>query len=92
MSFLDGALTWILLTRGNQRGQLGFEANRVAAWFLDHWGLKGLFLFKLASVLFVCAAATAIALKRTETARNVLRFGTLVVAAVVVYSAWLYVQ
>lgn len=95
LNFLDAAVTWILLTRGNQRGDSNLvfgEANRVAGYFLNHWGFRGLLGFKLGLVLFVCLIGLTIALKHEERARNVLNFGTVVVTGVVLYSVWLYVR
>jgi hypothetical protein len=94
-NFLDAAVTWILLTRGQRTG-LGhtfiIESNRFARYFLDHWGLKGLFGFKLSMVALVCLIALIVATRRAETSRWLFRVGTLVVIVVVFYSVWLYVQ
>ncbi|REJ92893.1 MAG: hypothetical protein DWQ34_01740 [Planctomycetota bacterium] len=92
LNFLDLAMTYILITRGSRSGLVVGESNRVAAHFLNHWGLKGLLGFKLVVVLFVCLIAYLIAFTRPGTARGLLGIGTAIVAAVVVYSAWLYVQ
>jgi hypothetical protein len=95
VNFLDATFTWILLTRGNRSGDGGLvfsEANRLAGYFLNHWGLTGLFTFKLGLVVFVCLIGLLIALRHEERARNVLNFGTLVAGAVVLYSAWLYAR
>jgi len=95
VNFLDAAFTWILLTRGNRSGDGGLtfvETNRIAGYFLNHWGLKGLFAFKLALVAFVCVVGLTIALRHEERARSVLNFGTLVVTGVVLYSVWLYAR
>jgi hypothetical protein len=94
-NFLDATFTWILLTRGVQSGDpllVGMETNQIAAYFLNHWGLKGLFAFKLGLVAFVCLIGLLIALRHEDRARNVLNFGTLVVTGVVLYSVWLYAR
>jgi hypothetical protein len=94
-NFLDATFTWILLTRGVQSGNpqlVGMESNRIAAYFLNHWGLKGLFAYKLGLVVFVCLIGLAIALRQEQRARQVLNFGTLVVTGVVLYSIWLYAR
>ena len=94
-NFLDAALTWILLTRGVRSGNpdlVAMESNRLAAYFLNHWGLKGLFAFKLGLVVFVCLIGLTIALRHEERARGVLNFGTLIVTGVVLYSVWLYAR
>jgi hypothetical protein len=95
VNFLDAAFTWILLTRGNQEGDRNvvfMETNRFAAYFLDRWGLKGLFAFKLGLVVFVCLIGLMIAMRHEERARGVLKFGTLVATGVVLYSVWLYAR
>ncbi len=92
-NFLDAAVTWILLTRGQRTGTgMIVESNRFARYFLDHWGPKGLFGFKLSMVAFVCLIALIVATQRAETSRWLFRVGTLVVIVVVFYSVWLYVQ
>mgnify|MGYP007059381190 CR=1 FL=1 len=92
MNFLDLTMTYILLTRGSQSGLRIVESNQVAVYFLNHWGTKGLLGFKLAMVFVVCLIAYVIAFKRPETSRGLMWIGTTIVSAVVVYSAWLYVQ
>lgn len=95
VNFLDAAFTWILLTRGHRSGDPNLEfteSNSFAAYFLNHWGLKGLVAFKLGLVLFVCLIGLAIAMRHEDRARNVLNFGTLVVTGVVLYSVWLFVR
>jgi hypothetical protein len=94
-NFLDAVVTWILLTRGQRAGPghtVIIESNRFARYFLDHWGLKGLFGFKLSMVALVCLIALIVATQRAESSRWLLRVGTLVVIVVVFYSVWLYVQ
>lgn len=81
VSTLDILMTWILLYRG------GFvEANPVARFFLEGWGLKGFVGFKFALVCLVCVIAQVIAITRQDIARRILLLGTLVVAVVVIYS------
>ena len=92
MNALDSALTYIMLRyeKHTEDGSFyGVEANAIARYFLDRWGIKGLFGFKLASAVFVCAIAYIIAFKNADTARRLLSLGTLIVLAVVVYSVWL---
>lgn len=90
MNFLDAVLTWLLLRRGGGGGFHVVESNPIAAHFLNHWGIRGLFLFKLALVVFVCLVCFTIALRREETARMVFVIGTVAVTSVVIYSVWLY--
>ena len=92
MNFLDMAMTSLLLWRGEEDGMHAVESNPIAAWFLHRWGIKGLFLFKLVLVLFVCLVCYIIALRREETARTVFNFGTVAVTTVVIYSVWLYAR
>ena len=87
VSALDIFMTWTLLTHG------GFiESNPLARYFLDHWGKKGFVGFKFAMVAFICLITQIIALKKPETARNVLNLGSVVVFFVVVYSLTLLLK
>jgi hypothetical protein len=88
MNVLDAALIYILLNTParNETGPVGVESNQIALYFLNRWGIKGLFSFKLASAAFVCAIAYVVTFKSVDTARRLLAFGTLIVMVVVVYS------
>jgi len=87
MSVLDFLATRALLQHD---GSVHFgEANPVARYFLYTWGPKGMLYFKLAITAAVCILSQVIATKRPRLARGILEFGTLVVTAVVLYSAWL---
>ena len=88
-NFLDGAVTYILAMHGGPRGTRFVEGNQIPAYFLNHWGWKGMFAFKLAVVLFVCAIAVYVAKSQPVKARWMLNVGTAIVSAVVLYSAWL---
>ena len=69
------------------------DDDPVAAFFLHRWGpIKGMLFFKLSIVVFVCLIAQVIAQRRMETARMLLRVGTLAVACIVMYSAMLYLR
>lgn len=89
---LDAAMTWIALMRGGQTELRIVEGNRIAEYFLNHWGFKGMFGLKIAVVCIVCLIALVIAHKKVETAQWLLRLGTLIVIVVVFYSFWLYLQ
>ena len=90
MNALDCALTYIMLMYPRYDYEpFGVESNAIARFFLDRWGIKGLFGFKLASAVFVCAIAYIIAFKNADTARRLLGLGTLIILAVVLYSVWL---
>lgn len=91
---LDIVLTWMLLYRsatGHLRDSV-VETNPVAAFFLNRWGLAGMNYFKLGVVTVVIVLTQLIALRRPETARVLLRIGTLIVGGVVIYSMVLYAQ
>ena len=92
MNFLDAVMTFLLLWRGGANGMHVVESNAIAAYFLHGWGFKGLFLFKLVMVLFVCLVCFIISLRREETARSVFAIGTIVATTVVIYSVWLYAR
>jgi hypothetical protein len=91
-NFLDAAMTWIALMRGGGPGLRMVEGNRVAAYFLNHWGFKGMFGLKLAVVTIVCVIAVVIARSNPRTAQRLLKLGTLIVILVVLYSVGLYFQ
>lgn len=91
-NFLDAAMTWIVLMYGGGPGLSVVEGNRIAAWFLNHWGFKGMFGLKLGVVVTVCLIAMVIAQSRLKTALWLLRLGTLIVILVVLYSIVLYVR
>ena len=86
-SVLDAAITYIGLYRGVFR-----ESNPVAAYFLNHWGPRGLIGFKAVTVALVCGIAWYIHTRRPDTARLLLRAATLIVGGVVVYSVALLVR
>ena len=65
------------------------EANPFANYVLQKWGFGGMIAFKLIIVAFVCFIAQVIALKKVQTARFMLWFGTCLVALVVIYSSFL---
>ncbi len=86
VNVIDFFVTYWMLAVGGFR-----ESNPVAAYFLHRWGpVKGMLIFKLSLVTFVILVSQLIALKRPETARRLLIFGSLAVAGVVVYSLMLY--
>lgn len=86
-SALDFAVTYILL----HHPEVHFvESNPVALFFINHWGIKGMFWFKLSVVILVAMICQIVARRNLELARNVLYLGTAVVGGVVVYSVFLY--
>lgn len=90
VSVLDFYMTWWLLSH-RQEGAGGFvESNPVARFFLEHWGLRGLFGFKIAAVLAVVLLTVLISERRPEAARAVLWIGIAVTGIVVAYSLAIY--
>lgn len=87
VNLLDIALTIVLLYGGGHR-----EANPVAAFFLNHWGVEGMVWYKLATVAVVCVIAQVVARRNLTAGRNLLYVVTAIVGAVVLYSVWLMAQ
>ena len=86
-SALDFIMTYIMLWHTDA----GFiESNPIAVFFLHHWGLKGLFTFKLVVVTFVIVLCQIIARHNYQRARGVLYISTAIVSAVVIYSMLLH--
>ena len=90
VSVLDFLMTYRLLVESGSEGLYGkvifYESTPIARFFLNHWGPKGLFYFKLALFTFVAVIAQIIACKKIETARKLLNFATILIAGVVIYS------
>ncbi|NOX53674.1 MAG: hypothetical protein GXP27_04410 [Planctomycetes bacterium] len=94
VSALDVFMTYVLL-RHSAEGRtvhIFTESNAVARYFLNHWGIKGLVMFKFAMVAIVTVLAQLIAMRRLDTARRLLNVATLLVCAVVIYSLVLLVR
>ena len=87
VSALDVVLTYLLI-----REDRFHEANPVARFFLNHWGVRGLVYFKFAMVGFFLIIAQIIALKQPATARRLLILGTVIVSGVLIYSLYLLVN
>jgi hypothetical protein len=68
------------------------ESNPIANRFLMEWGPKGLIYFKFSMVAFVCVIAHIVGQYRPELAARFLKLGSVIVAAVVVYSFVLYLK
>ena len=84
LSGLDIFLTYQLLVRLDH-----VEANPLARYFIDGWGLKGMVWFKLGMTAFVLALVHTLLQKREIYAQAVVRLGVAVVFAVDCYSIWL---
>ncbi len=91
-SALDFAMTYILLQHPHDEdARFRFiESNPVAVFFLNHWGVKGLFCFKLAIVTLVVVICQIVARHNVKLARRVLYLGTAIVTTVVIYSMFLH--
>ena len=93
VNVIDYLMTYYLLLYGGDGGRRFSEGNPVARYFIDSWGpVKGMLGFKIALVTFVCVLAQVIALRSIEKGAFVLKFGTIAVAGVVVYSLVLYMR
>lgn len=84
VSVLDIFLTYLLLRSGGAE-----EANPLAAFFLNHWGFRGMIAFKMVAVAAVSVLAQTIALKSLPHARSVLYAGIVISGLVVAYSLFL---
>ncbi len=94
VSALDVFMTYLLLAHSGEEGggPRFYESNPVARTFMFYWGVRGLVYFKFAMVAVVEVIAQIVALKRVETARRLLEFGTVVVGGVVIYSLTLLLR
>ena len=92
-SLLDFIMTWRLLTFDDRNDLVWFvERNPIALYFFHGWGFDGLVFFKLSLVVLVASICQFIAHQKIDVARRVLRFSTLAVMTVVVYSTALLVR
>lgn len=87
VSALDVIVTWLLIRQPDFT-----EANPIALFFINHWGVKGMVWFKFGLVAFVCVLTQVIARRKPETARRLMNFAALVAGAVVLYSLTLYLR
>lgn len=88
VSVLDIVMTFLILrysAEGRTRNAM-IEGNPVARWILHSYGVGGMAIFKLLVTAVVCVIAEIVGRHRPVVGRNLLRFGTLVVGGVVVYS------
>lgn len=87
VSALDVFLTYLLIRQPHYT-----EANPIAAFFINHWGIRGMVYFKFFMVAFVAVITQIIARTREDIARRVLQFATVVVGGVVIYSLSLLIR
>ena len=87
VSAFDVFMTYLLL-----RTDRAVEANPIARFFLNHWGIRGMIYFKFSLVAFVCVVTQIIANRKETTARRILYLAIAVVSVVVIYSLVLYVR
>jgi hypothetical protein len=97
VNVLDYFMTYIVLYLSHmQHSPLRlrlYESNRVAAYFINHWGpIKGMLGFKLGLVVVVCLITQVIAYRNEVTAQRVLNLGTFLTGCVVIYSLALLVR
>ena len=92
VNVLDFAMTYYMLMHRELGNGNFYESNPIAQYFLNHWGVKGLLMFKMAVVAFVCVIAQIVATKKEASARFLLVIGTIVVSFVVVYSLKLFLH
>ncbi len=92
VNVLDFVTTYYMLMHREMGEGNFYESNPIARYFLDLWGVKGLLMFKMAVVAFVCVIAQIVATKRVASARFLLVVGTIVVSYVVVYSWRLFLH
>lgn len=83
VNVLDIFMTYALLHFG------GIETNPVAAFFLKRWNVRGLVAFKMFVVAVICILSQIVAHHHLRRAKQLLIIGTIIVAAVVLYSGWL---
>ena len=87
-SAMDVALTFLSL-RYSAAGRTSInivESNPIARWVIREWGLTGMVVFKLLLVTVVVAIAEVAGRSHPRIGRLLLIAGTMVTAAVVVYS------
>lgn len=98
LAWMRWAATWgylvlsgcdILFTYQLLVTQKHVEANPLARFFIDGWGLKGMVWFKLSMTAFVLSLVHALLQKREDYARMVIRLGAVIVFGVDCYSVWL---
>jgi hypothetical protein len=87
VSALDVFMTYVLIRQPHFT-----EGNPIAAFFLNHWGVKGMVYFKFFMVAFITLITQIIARTRVDIAARILQFATVVVAGVVIYSLTLYLR
>ena len=80
-------MTYILLGMENFR-----ESNGIAQYILEKFQFSGMVYFKFSTVMLVTVIAQIIARRNLQTARRLLNAGSLIVLAVVIYSAYLFVR
>ncbi len=84
---MDVIVTWRLLSAGPF-----MEANPVARYFLNHWGVAGMNYFKFTVVAVVAVIAQVVYTRRPVVARWLLIGATCVVSAVVLYGVSLFLR
>ncbi|HUG19304.1 MAG TPA: DUF5658 family protein [Planctomycetaceae bacterium] len=93
VSVLDIFMTYVMLRSGPlPGGGIIVESNPVAAYFIHHWGSRGMIYFKMAMTAFVCVISQIVALKKPGHAEFILKIGILIVGGVVIYSLVMFIR
>lgn len=91
---MDVFMTYLILrfsAEGRTQNPL-IEGNPLARMILHRWGIRGMVFFKFIMVAVVAVIAEVVGKTRPHVGRNLLRFGTLVVGGVVIYSLMLLIR
>lgn len=86
LSLGDIFVTFLLLNRG----QGFYESNPIAEWFLARWSFRGMFLFKLGTIVVAITLGEIIERYRPGWGRVILWLGCLVSLTVVWHGLRLY--
>lgn len=87
LSIGDFVLSYLLFSGGTLNGNAAYEANPIAAWCLNHYGLiKGLLAYKVGMVIVVCLVVQLISFKQPRLGRLLLWLGIAATLWVVVHS------
>jgi uncharacterized paraquat-inducible protein A len=89
LSGLDLILTHRLLTHN---GEMVYEGNPLARFWLHHYGWAGLATFKVLTVELVAVVSLVVSLSSPHLGRRILIFGCLVLLVVNAYSGFLLSQ
>jgi hypothetical protein len=89
LSLVDLSFTFILLSYSG--GKI-YESNPFADAWLATYGWAGLIVYKVMGLLLVAVVASFISLRQPQTGKRLLTFAILALAAVTLYSYYLFVN